>query len=91
MVGSPPRDNGKVLFSITVVVGVDIGASAGGSGSQRAATCALGCGALVATGSAGLGASDADCTGAVGKILVFTDGNSIESMGFPPGRHGRIG
>jgi hypothetical protein len=39
MVGSPPRDDGKVLFSITVVAGADIGTSAGGSGdSQRAAT-----------------------------------------------------
>ena len=63
MVESPPRDNRKVL-SITVVAGADIGASAGaGGGSQRAATCALGCGALAATGtSAGIGASDVDWT-----------------------------
>ena len=85
MVGSPPRDNGKVPFSITVVAGTDIGTSAGGaSGSQRAATWALGCGALAATGTnSGIGASDADCTGVVGKLTLVTGGGWIGSMEFP--------
>src|SRR6516225_11234835 len=82
MVESPPRDNGKVL-SITVVAGADIGASAGaGGGSQRAATCALGCGALAATGtSAGIGASDVDWTR--WKVAVFTDSGWFGTVGSP--------
>src|SRR5215469_2538271 len=80
MVGLPPRDNGKTLFSITVVTDADIGASAGGGGgSQRAVTCALGCGALAAAGtSSGIGASDA---GVVEKVVVVIGGGQIGSIG----------
>src|SRR5690349_11716827 len=73
MVGSI-RDNGKVLFPMTVVADAVIDASSGGAGgSQRAATSALGCGASAATGTnTSIGASDADWTGC--KVAVFTDG-----------------
>src|SRR6516164_1793827 len=46
----------------------------GADGNQRTATCALGCGVIVATGAgSGIGASDADCTELVWMVMVFTD------------------
>src|SRR5689334_9698249 len=82
MVGSI-RDNGKVLFPMTVVADAVIDASSGGAGgSQRAVTSALGCGALAATGtSTGIGASDADWTG--WKVAVFTDSGWFGTVGSP--------
>ena len=51
------RDNGKVLFSMTVVADPVVDASSGGAG----------CGALAATGTNG--ASDADGTGVAWKVV----------------------
>ena len=49
------------------------GASSGGAGgSQRAATGALGCGAVALAGI-GVGASDADCAGLIWIVMVFTN------------------
>jgi hypothetical protein len=77
------RDNRKVLFSMTVVGDQVVDASSGGAGgSQRAATWALGCGALAATGTnTGIGASDADWTG--WKVRVFTDSGWFGTVGSP--------
>src|SRR6516165_5672483 len=60
----------------------------GADGNQRAATCALGCGVIVATGAgSGIGASDADCTELVWMVMVFTNREEVRS---PPRDNGKV-